>query len=292
MSRGLTLIVVGAVCVAGCGRSALAPSSVEPLLGASEKTLAGPHIAVTDFVAFGDSITWGEDGRLDASEPLGLFRTRVRVSDPYPKLLEFYLQTRYASQAIQVANEGQPGEPAGGSGDSGPSGPTRARFDTTVVGGAYHAVLLMEGANDIGDGEDGIPAAVNGLNMIDDATSHGIRVFLATIPPEQPNPDPIPFAREHAEAAVLAMNSQIRGLAASERVSLVDIYSAFPSPDTNDLYALGLLSRDGLHPLEGGYELIAHTFLDEIVHDLELPPVTATPTSTKSAARGAGTALH
>lgn len=280
MSRGLTLIVVGAVCAVGCGRSALAPSSVEPLLGAGGSSLTGPRIAVTNFVAFGDSITWGEDGRNDASEPLDLIRTRVRVSDPYPTLLAYYLQTRNASQPITVFNAGARGEPAGG-GDSGPSGTTLARFDSVVIGGAYQSVLLMEGANDIGDGEDGIPAGVSGLrNMIDDAKSHGIRVFLATIPPEQQNANPIPFSRNIPESVVLAMNAQIRSLAASESVSLVDIYSAFPSPDTNDLYALGLLSRDGLHPLQGGYELIAHTFLDEIVHELDLPPKTATPTKT------------
>ncbi len=77
-----------------------------------------PKIAMTRFMAFGDSITAGE-----VTEPIGsanslgafLFTKQVVVpSASYPTMLQRSLTSRYLAQAssIQVINEGLPGETA------------------------------------------------------------------------------------------------------------------------------------------------------------------------------------
>jgi lysophospholipase L1-like esterase len=284
--RRLTLVAVAAVCAAACGRNSLAPTSTAIPSTSPNAGQGAPRIALTKFVAFGDSITWGEDGRNDPSEPLGRVRPLV-LDSPYPPILQGYLDTRYSGQYATVDDRGCPGEAAGslpGSGsapetaDQDGCGPAAIdRFQTIVIGGGYQAVLLMEGTNDIGaaDREDGSPAAITELRaMVDAAKARGVRVFLATIPPEQSNPDPVPYDRSRPDDLVQGLNNMIRGLATSERVTLVDVYNAFPPPSLYNLY--GLLSRDGLHPLPAGYQLIAETFFGSIETTLELPVVTTT----------------
>ena len=145
---------------------------------------------------------------------------------------------------------------------------------------AYQVLLLMEGANDLGN-EDGIDGALQGLQrMIDAAKGRGVRVFLATIPPEKqylPNPT---INRAHTpESDILSINSRIRSLAFTEGIPLVDIYQAFPNPDLNDLHALGLISNDGLHLQQAGYDLVAMTFFSAIESTLEVPSTSPVPTA-------------
>jgi lysophospholipase L1-like esterase len=287
--RRLTLIVAGAVCAVACGKSSVSPSAptsstlvITP--GPEFGNASVPHLAASRFLAFGDSITWGEDGRNDISDPLR-FHTAVMVAYPYPQWLQLQLRSLYSAHLPSVFNAGCRGEAA----DSQIPAPDDCpgaglipvtRFDSFVSSGEYDAVLLMEGANDLGIAS-GIDGAIVALGMmVEDAKAHHLHVFLATIPPEQQNADPSPAARNHPEADVLALNVQIRSLAQSEGVTLVDVYNAFPSPDVYDLYSLGLLSRDGLHPLESGYQLIASTFMGALQRALELPP--AVPTASKS----------
>src|SRR6185436_17071008 len=66
------------------------------------------RLSLTRFEAFGDSITWGEDGRNEAVIS-GLderIRPRVRFSLPqtYPGALVGALLNRYTTQTITVAN--------------------------------------------------------------------------------------------------------------------------------------------------------------------------------------------
>jgi hypothetical protein len=69
--------------------------------------LAPPKLPVTSFLAFGDSITWGEDGRDTAGAPLG---QHVFVQLPqgqrYPDILQQELQARYKQQQVTVFNAG------------------------------------------------------------------------------------------------------------------------------------------------------------------------------------------
>jgi lysophospholipase L1-like esterase len=220
---------------------------------------APPRLSVTRFLAFGDSITWGEDGRNTVSSLGASNRLRPRVqfpiADTYPGALQKSLSAVYTAQFPQVANAGNPGEVV-------TSPDTFARFVRLTSSGAYDVVLLMEGANDLANND--VSDVIAGLGrMIDDASSRRMRVFLATIPPENPNGFD-PFDRGLEAGAVAPFNDQVRSLAASKGVPLVDVYQAFGGD-------LTLIGNDGLHPTAAGYHLIAGTFLASIRQTLELP---------------------
>ena len=83
-----------------------------------------------------------------------------------------------------------------------------------------------------------------------------MQVFLATIPPE------------NLMRAVVPFNDQVRSLAASKGVPLVDVYQAFGGD-------LTLIGNDGLHPTAAGYHLIADTFFASIKQTLELRATTS-----------------
>ncbi len=128
----------------------------------------------------------------------------------------------------------------------------------------------MEGANDLG--AVSFQAITAGLGqMIDSAQSRGLKVMLATITPRNPN------GSRGANASLVApFNDQVRTLASSKGVPLVDVYAAFGGD-------LSLLGSDGLHPTAAGYHRIADTFFATIRQTLEGPAPVA---SSASPARG------
>ena len=159
-----------------------------------------------------------------------------------------------------MANGGNSGETV-----TGPA--TFPRFVRATSSSVYDVVLLMEGANDLANND--VPDVIAGLGqMINDARSRRMQVFLATIPPENPlGFDPMDRGLE--AGAVAPFNDQVKGLAALKGVPLVDVYQAFGGD-------LTLIGNDGLHPTAAGYHLIADTFLASIRQTLELP---TTPSS-------------
>ena len=188
---------------------------------------------------------------------LNLVRPRVQfpAPDTYPGALQAKLAALYTAQFPQVTNGGRPGETV-----TGPA--TFPRFVSFTSTGAYDAVLLMEGVNDLGS--HSIPEIIAGLaRMVDDAKSRGMKVFLATLPPQNPNGfDPVDRGTQYE--AVPPFNDSIKGLAASKGVQLVDVYQAFGLD-------LTLISNDGLHQTAAGYHTIANAFLASIRQTLELP---------------------
>lgn len=222
-----------------------------------------PQIRTTSFVAFGDSITFGEDGIVtltSLANPQAL-RPHFQVSSPYPVLLAGQLKARYTAQTITIANRGEIGERA-----SGPD--TLARFAGTVLSGGYGAVLLMEGANDLDEEFPGqaAKAIANIGQMLSIAKGRSIRPYLATIPPQD-----VAGVNSHPPPVVRAFNDQVRALALANNVTLVDVFQVFPSINLIDG---GLLGADGLHPTQAGYTLIANSFFNALKDTLEIP---ATP---------------
>jgi lysophospholipase L1-like esterase len=232
---------------------------------------------MTQFVAFGDSITWGEDGdpqlscgSNNNSSPFSLgpirIRQRVPPNSQYPMALQLKLAARYTNQASQIIvdNQGNPGEPAG-------DGTAPVRFQQVLASKRYDAVLLMEGTNDIFYGDSSrIPAAISGLSsMLSTARSRGVRAFLATVPPMVPG-----GSRACGNRLVVPLNDQIKVLAASQGVTLVDVYAGMGSAFAQ------YIGPDGLHPNVAGYDNIATTFFTVLRNSLE---VTAVTTSTMPA---------
>lgn len=222
---------------------------------------APPHIAVTHFVAFGDDITWGEDGSntsVVSQSARGLVRPAVQLptAQTYPGALELELRNRYNTQNPTVTNAGVAGESAG-------DPATLSRFRKIVVVGGFDSVLLMEGSNDLANpGPGNIPPAIANLRaMLDDAKGRAMRPYLATVPPMVPG-----GSRAQAWSLVPMLNDQIRQLAMSENVPLVDIYAGFG--DSFQQY----IGPDGLHPNAAGYAKIADLFFAALKSTLESPP--------------------
>lgn len=233
-------------------------------------TAPTPVLSVTTFVAFGDSITYGEDGRNTSA--FGSLRSYPRVQLPlfqvYPTVLQGLLAARYRTQRPTVANEGNPGESAQDAG-------TLPRFSRVLSGGRYGGVLIMEGSNDLFDRDARLePAAIAALGqMILDAKSRGVRPFLATIPPMNPA-----GTRGLAWSLVPGFNDRVRTLAHEQGVPLVEVYNALN-------VSIGtFIGPDGLHPTAEGYAKIADTFFGVIKQILEVPRTVA-PTVTAQRSR-------
>ncbi len=237
--------------------------------------LAPPKLPATSFLAFGDSITWGEDGRDSGSAALGQPRIFVQlVGQTYPDVLQSELRARYTQQQVTVTNAGCPGESLSDPGifsDKANCPGARAddpsafrRFTSLAATHQWDALLLMEGSNDvnIASGDSRVlPIATGYLQQIvSAATANGMRVIVATIPPMVP-----PGADNRAKGyqVVPTYNNMVRSLATSAAVPLADIYGAFGSD------APTLIGFDGLHPDAAGYQRIADTFFAAIKSSLE-----------------------
>ncbi len=225
---------------------------------------AVPKLSVTNFVAFGDSITWGEDGQNFSAQSQSRLRPAGQLPLPqtYPGALQELLLGRYTTQStIRVDNAGQPGESVTGNGPE-PSEPAPARFSRTVAGGRYQVALIMEGANDLHLRDAKVYSAViAGLRqMILDAKSRNMQAFLATIPPENPA---APCCRALGWDQVAPFNDLVRGLAGEQAVPLIDVYAVL-NGDINTY-----IGSDGLHPTAAGYQKIAEQFFTAIEATLE-----------------------
>ena len=228
-----------------------------------------PRLTVTRFIAFGDSMTWGEDGQYSTTTSIKgrLWHKFVQLAyaDTYPGALQIDLVGRYALQSPTVYNDGAPGEAL-----VDPTAPALARFKANLaVGtGAYDAVLIMEGANDLMREDATLyPAMISQLSqMIDFARGVGVKPYLATLPPENPNGS-VPIDRGRGAPLVPDFDNLIRTLTASKGVPLVDVYQAFNGN-------LSLVGPDGLHLTADGYHLVAQTFLTSIEQTLEAPTST------------------
>jgi lysophospholipase L1-like esterase len=226
-----------------------------------------PLLSKTRFMAFGDSLTEGKLSLL----PQGVIVIPTR--DPnvfnnepgYVSQLDTKLTERYQDQTITIIAEGYGGRTAADDKD-------RAR--EVLDQWRPDAFLLLEGANDLSLSPDtrGINSAAEALQrMVRDAKANRARVFLATLPPMNSHaPKPKPSLA--TEQAVPLLNERIRGIAAAENVTLVDLFAVVPVTE---------LGNDGLHPTATGYGLMADEWMKAIIETMEIkpPPAEAAPQS-------------
>jgi lysophospholipase L1-like esterase len=216
-----------------------------------------PKIDATTFVAFGDSITAGEV-RSEGSGA-GIHPLKIDPIKAYPTLLLRDLKDLYTSQAgaIFVANAGVrlEGAVAGAN-----------RLPSIIDGGAYRVLLLMEGVNDFPDYHAALTAVEQ---MVEYASARrGLRVYLATEPPQNPSPVGCPDTLGGNWAFVVPYNDGLRDIATRRGIALVDVYTAFHGDITT------LIDCDGLHPTPAGYQVIADTFFQKIRETMEVSPQT------------------
>jgi lysophospholipase L1-like esterase len=210
-----------------------------------------PVLGATKFLAFGDSITEGENGE---DVPQVLF---VDPLHSYPTLLAALLTARYTGQTPQVLNAGVGGETVA-------AGVMRIDRELDQTQPKPEVLLLLEGVNSLTGNFSGDSASViTGLRYdIQAAKSRGLKgVFLSTLIPENKDASGCPF-RAHDWDEIPQMNGAIRGLAIEQGIPLVDSYAAFGGhPEYIDC--------DGLHPTPAGNQAIAQAFFTAIQAKLE-----------------------
>jgi lysophospholipase L1-like esterase len=193
------------------------------------------------FLAFGDSVTEGENG-------LALTAARVLFLDlpnAYPTLVENSLRTDFPMQNVRVINDGLGGERV-----------TEAigRFTAALNVHQPQAVLLLDGYNDlIHDGAGASAAIADALRQcIRIARGRGIQpVFVSTITPPGPGRRALPLG------AVVQTNVLIAQMVASENAFLVNPFDAFIGHEPEYV-------ADGLHLSPAGNRVLADTFVSVI----------------------------
>ena len=210
-----------------------------------------PVLAVINYIAFGDSITAGENG-----EGSLLF---IDGANSYPVQLLGMMQGRYTTQTPQVHNCGLEGESA----EDG-----AVRIDPVLDFYKADVLLLMEGINTL-SGDFLRDSAVIHASLSHDITAAKSRgmagVFISTLLPSFPQncgPSTPTCRGGHDPTEIVNINTVISSLAREQSVPLVDNYTAFQGhPEYID--------NDGLHPLPLGNKVLAQQFLTAIQSKFE-----------------------
>lgn len=251
------LALVSARC-AQAPESPTAPSAVLSRGAAPQAGVPAPAVPLgtvnalgaTQFLAFGDSITWGETSSFD-----GAFLFAPIPGTQYPAQVDNQLESTFSTQDFTVVNSGNPGELAINAVSSG-------RFASEMAARRPQALLLLEGINDLNNNQS-IPATVGALQqMVEIARLYNTTVFVATMFQTCPSTDPSTGVfRQNSWDKIVPFNNAVRSMAAGrQNVYLVDIYAAFGNNcDPNG--GIGLLGGDGLHPKPSGYSVMATTFV-------------------------------
>jgi lysophospholipase L1-like esterase len=162
-----------------------------------------------------------------------------------------------------------PGKPYIGRGISGQTTPQMlVRFRQDVVALKPKVVVILAGTNDIA-GNTG-PSTLemiedNLMSMTEIAQANGIRVVLSSVLPAfdyawRPGLTPAP--------KIVALNAWMKAYAAKSRAVYLDYHSAM-ADERQGLRSD--LTRDGVHPTEAGYRLMAPLAEAAINRALELP---------------------
>ena len=225
-------------------------------------------LALTRFIAFGDSMTAGEVVS-EGFGPKGLRPLQVDKAVSYPTDLQRLLDVRYPGQVpgAFVENDGLSGETT-------PQG--RVRLPTVLSqANQPQVLLLLEGVNDLGGGTSAVTQAVLNLDaMVASAKNRGLRVVVGTLPPQNPiaptGTGESCVARNGGYAFVTPFNNAVKIMAASESIPVADVYQAFNGDVTT------LIDCDGLHPTALGYQAIAQSFFEVITKNFEQASTTTT----------------
>jgi acyl-CoA thioesterase I len=215
----LHLAVCVAFVAAGCGGGGHGSEVAGPgsVAGAGPVTGSAGALISARVVTIGDSITGGKAPVV-----------------PYPPRLEALLKRRNP-QAV-VLNRGVPGQIA----------PEGVQTLTTSLSQDQPGwVLIMEGTNDVNAGHSATQTAGSLQQMVQLAKQSVVVPILATIPPQ--------FGLQAGvESAVVALNDEIRRVAAQERVTLADVFQALPDES--------FFTDDGFHPNDKGQTAVASVF--------------------------------
>jgi len=190
------------------------------------------------YIGFGDSITYGY---IDSSPAPDL---------GYVPKLEEILDTTYGDS--DVINEGNPAERTLG-------GLSRINDVLTENNGKY--LLLMEGTNDVVTNSITMDtAAFNLQEMAEVCLDFGVLPLISTILPRDDIWWYIPFYKQR----IYTLNDKIREIPGELKIPFIDMFNEFYYYQDGEQDWRSLLSQDGLHPNEQGYEFMAEKWFGEI----------------------------
>lgn len=210
---------------------------------------AAARLRLTRFMAFGDSLTAGEQVVPGGDDT----ETRANADQAYPAVLARLLSARYVNQTITVVNRGKSAEQA-----------ERAlgRFVDDFMQNSPEAVIILEGVNDIIAADTsglGVDTAERGVSALAaDARNRRARVFIVDLPPTKAGRRRVPLS------TIQAFNDRLRNVARGEGAVFVDVFSAL-LPDIDNM-----VGSDGLHLTAAGYQRMAETVFAAIRNDLEI----------------------
>jgi lysophospholipase L1-like esterase len=228
-------------------------------------TLSAPLLSVTKFVAFGDSVTEGENGRA-AVLGMGI----IEAPNTYPAGLSSLLNSEYPGQGITVSNQGRSGESAHDA---------SRRLPGVLAAGHGGAVLLLDGYNNLLNGchapnagtaqcraaIDEVVSKVRECIQIAQAPAYAVPyVFVSTLTP--PGPYVSGSDRRIAPDAIVQTNARLSVMVRAERAILVDPYPLFIGHESEYVEA------DGLHPRPAGYQALAEAFFAAIKASVPATP--------------------
>jgi lysophospholipase L1-like esterase len=212
-------------------------------------TLRHRQFALTRYLAFGDSITAGENGR-----PIGLVPF-IDLANAYPTLLQRMFTERVPDQPIVVDNAGRGGERAIDNGD---------RLRERIAATRAEVVLLLEGINDLNSGVSPRIVMFAIRDSILTAREEGVQyVFVSTILPVAPEncgpPPPNCRGRFTNLDEIAEANERIRGIVPATGGHLIDPYALFLANRA------AYIDIDGLHVRPEGNRALATAFWERIL---------------------------
>ena len=214
--------------------------------GCERAHIPGPTPLTLTVLAFGDSITEGQNG----DPPPGACGQLLCVDVPnsYPTQLLSRLTAAYAGGEITVVNAGRGGESAIGLGE--------ARLPVEIAAAHPQALTLLDGTNDAIGGQSPAAIATALRNMIRSARTAGVvHIAVSTLLPQRPGGTP---PRGTAAAAIPGINDAIRPMITSEGAILVDAYAVFVGHETT------YLGNDGLHVTPAGNQILSQLFFQAL----------------------------
>jgi lysophospholipase L1-like esterase len=211
------------------------------------------ELAVTRFLAFGDSLTEGENGRPGF----------IDTPNAYPTFLQRMFVERVPQQSITVVNAGRGGERVTENDE---------RLKDRIGATQAQVLLLLEGINDLAGGVSPASVAAALRDSIETAHERGVQfIFVSTLLPtatdnclNQPGAprcrgSDIPIPR------IVETNQMIRELTSAEGASLVDPFDEFMANRA------AYIDIDGLHLRPEGNRALASAFLSRILERIPAP---------------------
>jgi lysophospholipase L1-like esterase len=211
-------------------------------------TVRHRQLALTNFLAYGDSMTEGQNGRQLNFFPI------VDTANSYPTILQQLFTTRIPGQSIIVTNGGLGGELITQNED---------RLKRLLDGLRPQVLLFLEGANDMIASAPPQVIAEGVRESIKRARDRGVQyVFVSTLLPVAPENCPVPDrppCKSVPAGLPAATNQLIRPLVPANGAYLVDPYDEFVTNRST------YISIDGLHLTAEGNRALASAFWNRIV---------------------------